>query len=93
EVTLKLYRTCDLNEAAALCCLGYSLHAIEGPATAQAASARAVFVITYAPERTDEFAKAVRAYADGTLLVPPRAFSQQRAHIVARLRARHKSPE
>ena len=89
EITLKLYRTSDLTEAAALCTFGYGLHEIE------VEDNRATFVVGYG-EPDEGFWNAVELYRQATLLVEAREFARRRNEVAARMRralaeARHKA--
>lgn len=79
EITLKLYRTSDLTEAAALCTLGHSLQAIE------VVGERATFVLGYG-EPGEEFWTAVGRYGRGELSVEAREFARRRNEVAARMR-------
>ncbi|MFQ6133602.1 MAG: hypothetical protein ACE5R4_16295 [Armatimonadota bacterium] len=78
-VTVELYRTSDLSEAAALVVMGYALYGVE------AEHGRATFVIAHAPEDA-RFADLVAAYAEDRLLVPPRDFARRRNELGYRMR-------
>ncbi len=79
EIRLKLYRTSDLTEAAALATLGHGLQAIE------VVGERATFVLGYA-EPEEEFWQAVERYDRGELLLEAREFARRRNEVAARMR-------
>jgi len=79
EITLKVYRTSDLTEAAALWTVGHTMHGIEVKGD------RATFVIGYcAPD--EEFAACTDLYHQGRLLVEAREFARRRNEVAARMR-------
>ena len=79
EITLKLCRTSDLTEAAALWSAGHSVHGIE------VEGERAVFVIGYSvPD--DDLAACRERYRQGRLLVEAREFARRRNEVAARMR-------
>lgn len=79
EMTVRLYRTTDLTEAAALWSLGHPLHAIE------VQGGWATFVIGHTLE-PEEFAKLTEAYARGELLVEAGEFARRRNESAAKMR-------
>jgi len=79
EITLKLYRTTDLTEAAALTTLGYGLQGIE------VVGERASFVVGYG-EPEDALWSAVSRYQQGELAVEAREFARRRNEVAAQMR-------
>ncbi len=79
EITLRVYRTSDLTQAAALWSLGHTMHHIDVDGE------WATFVIGY--EVTDEeLQAAIALYEDGHLLVDPREFARRRNELAAMMR-------
>jgi hypothetical protein len=79
QITMKLYRTSDLTETAALCSHGHPLHGIE------VEHGWATFVIGYmVPD--EEFERLVSDYQRGELLVEAVDFARRRNEIAARMR-------
>ena len=79
QITMKLYRTSDLTEAAALCSHGHPLHTIE------VQNGRATFVIGYVvPD--EEFQELVSDYQRGELLVEAVDFARRRNEVAAKMR-------
>jgi len=79
EITMKLYRTTDLTEAAALWSHGYPLHRIE------IANGWATFVIGYVADQ-EAFEKLVNDYQRGQLLVEAGEFARRRNETAAKMR-------
>lgn len=79
EMTVTLYRTTDLTEAAALWALGHPLHEIE------VREGWATFVVGYAIPGA-EFEALVKAYARGELLVEAGEFARRRNETAAKMR-------
>lgn len=79
EITLKLYRTSDLTEAAALSTLGHGLQTVE------VAGDRATFVVGYSEPEAD-FWNAVDLYQQASLLVEAREFARRRNEVAAKMR-------
>ncbi len=79
EITLRLHRTTDLTEAAALWSLGHPLHGIE------VRDGWATFTIGYAVDE-EEFARIVDTYRSGSLLVEAGEFARRRNETAAKMR-------
>ena len=79
EITVRLHRTTDLTEAAALWSLGHPLHGIE------VREGWATFVIGYVlPD--EEFQGLVSSYRSGELLVEAGEFARRRNETAAKMR-------
>ncbi|MGC9319800.1 MAG: hypothetical protein ACP5KN_17335 [Armatimonadota bacterium] len=79
EITVKLYRTSDLTEAAALWSLGHPLHKIE------VRESWATFVIGYVIA-DEEFEELTESYQRGELLVEAGEFARRRNETAAKMR-------
>jgi len=79
EITVRLHRTTDLTEAAALWSLGHPLHGIEVRA------GWATFVIGHLLPDT-EFEELVSSYRRGELLVEAGEFARRRNETAAKMR-------
>lgn len=79
EITVRLYRTTDLTEAAAMWSLGHPLHRIE------VRDGWATFVIGH-EAGDEEFAEAVATYQRGELLVEAGEFARRRNETAAKMR-------
>jgi len=79
EITVRLHRTTDLTEAAALWSLGHPLHGIE------VREGWATFVIGHVlPD--EEFERLVSSYRRGELLVEAGEFARRRNETAAKMR-------
>ncbi|MGI5820413.1 MAG: hypothetical protein ACOX9R_20175 [Armatimonadota bacterium] len=79
EITVRLHKTTDLTEAAALWSLGHPLHEIvikDGWAT---------FTIGYTIE-TEEMERIIKTYRSGRLLVEAGEFARRRNETAAKMR-------
>lgn len=79
QITMKLYRTSDLTETAAICSHGHPLQGIE------VENGWATFVIGYVVPDA-EFERLVSDYHAGKLLVEPGDFGRRRNEVAARMR-------
>jgi hypothetical protein len=79
EITVRLHRTTDLTEAAALWSLGHPLHGIE------VNEGWATFTIGYTIER-EEFERIIDTYRSGSLLVEAGEFARRRNETAAKMR-------
>ncbi len=79
EITVRLHRTTDLTEAAALWSLGHPLHQIE------VREGWATFVIGYVIP-AEEFERLVESYQRGELLVEAGEFARRRNETAAKMR-------
>lgn len=79
EITVRLHRTTDLTEAAALWALGHPLHGIE------VRDGWATFAIGYAIDEA-EFAQIVETYRRGELMVEAGEFARRRNETAAKMR-------
>lgn len=79
EITVRLHRTTDLTEAAALWSLGHPLHGIE------VKDGWATFAIGYTVAE-DEFEELVERYRRGELLVEAGEFARRRNETAAKMR-------
>ncbi|MGD9495691.1 MAG: hypothetical protein AB7Y46_05210 [Armatimonadota bacterium] len=79
EITMRLHRTTDLTEAAALWSLGHPLHGIE------VREGWATFVVGYSiPE--EQLRALVDSYRRGELLVEAAEFARRRNETAAKMR-------
>ncbi len=79
EITVRLHRTTDLTEAAALWSLGHPLHGIE------VREGWATFVIGYVLAE-EQFQRLVSSYRSGQLLVEAGEFARRRNETAAKMR-------
>ena len=79
EITVRLHRTTDLTEAAALWALGHPLHGLE------VKDGWATFAIGYTVEEA-EFNEIVETYREGRLMVEAGEFARRRNETAAKMR-------
>ena len=79
EITVRLHRTTDLTEAAALWSLGHPLHGIE------VEGGWATFTIGYTVD-DEEFQRIIDTYRSGCLLVEAGEFARRRNETAAKMR-------
>ena len=79
EITVRLHKTTDLTEAAALWSLGHPLHAIE------VENGWATFTIGYTIDE-EELQRIIDTYRNGCLLVEAGEFARRRNETAAKMR-------
>ena len=79
EITVRLHRTTDLTEAAALWSLGHPLHTIE------IKEGWATFVTGYSVDE-EEFGRIIETYRAGCLLVEAGELARRRNAVAAKMR-------
>jgi len=79
QITMKLYRTTDLTEAAALWAHGHPVHRIS------VENGWATFLVAHVVA-DDEFERLVSSYRKGELLVEAREFARRRNEAAAKMR-------
>lgn len=79
EITVRLHRTTDLTEAAALWALGHPLHRLE------VKDGWATFIIGYSAGEA-EFSELVERYRRGELMVEAGEFARRRNETAAKMR-------
>lgn len=79
EITMRLHKTTDLTEAAALWSLGHPLHEIE------VKDGWATFSVGYTIDE-EEFQRIIDTYRSGSLLVEAGEFARRRNETAAKMR-------